>query len=179
MAESAQTGTIRLRVERIEQLFNQLDPSTFLERDLRREAEEFIVSWAEEFPRRTWLELIIYVGEPLGAQLTEERVSESVRNYFAYLEQGARRELMHLLRRGRTSLIVGVSFLALCLLAADFLAQRWSGGAVGIVTESLLIGGWVAMWKPLEIYLYGWWPIRRRGRIYGRLRDATIKVEAN
>ena len=26
--------------------------------------------------------------------------------------------------------------------------------------ESLLIGGWRPMWRPLEIFLYDWWPIR-------------------
>ena len=25
-----------------------------------------------------------------------------------------------------------------------------------------MIGGWVALWRPLEIFLYDWWPIRRK-----------------
>ena len=29
---------------------------------------------------------------------------------------------------------------------------------------SLLIGGWVAMWQPMEIFLCDWWPIRADGR---------------
>jgi len=28
------------------------------------------------------------------------------------------------------------------------------------VRESLLVGGAVAPWRPLEIFLYDWWPIR-------------------
>jgi hypothetical protein len=35
--------------------------------------------------------------------------------------------------------------------------------------------GWVAMWRPIEIFLYDWWPISRRLR---RLRHiATLPVE--
>jgi hypothetical protein len=43
---------IEVFVDRIEQLFNSMDPSPFQERDLDDDAEEFIVSWAQEFPRR-------------------------------------------------------------------------------------------------------------------------------
>ena len=43
-------------------------------------------------------------------------------------------------------------------------------GAVSrIAEESLLIAGWVAMWRPLEIFLYDWWPIRAEARLLERL----------
>ena len=42
-------------------------------------------------------------------------------------------------------------------LAFSFLA----GAASDIVAELLVIG-WVAKWRPLEIFLYEWVPIRRR-----------------
>ncbi len=41
---------IELRVENTAQLFHTLDPFPFRERDLDREAEEFIVGWAQELP---------------------------------------------------------------------------------------------------------------------------------
>ena len=41
---------IELRVNEIAQLFHTLDPFPFRERDLAREAEEFIVGWARELP---------------------------------------------------------------------------------------------------------------------------------
>lgn len=42
--------TIRLRLRDMSQLFNSMDPSPFIEKDLDDDAEEFIVSWAQEFP---------------------------------------------------------------------------------------------------------------------------------
>jgi hypothetical protein len=42
--------------------------------------------------------------------------------------------------------------------------------------ESLLIGGWVAMWRPLEIFLYDWWPIRPERRLYERLSAMPIRI---
>ena len=37
--------------------------------------------------------------------------------------------------------------------------------------------GWVAMWRPLEIFLYDWWPVRRLQVAYERLaRMQTLVV---
>ncbi|MGH9221520.1 MAG: hypothetical protein ACRD1W_19605 [Vicinamibacterales bacterium] len=46
----------------------------------------------------------------------------------------------------------------------------------GLASESLLIGGWVAMWRPLEIFLYEWWPIRAEARLFDRLSAMTVRV---
>jgi hypothetical protein len=63
---------IEVFVDRIEQLFNSMDPSPFHERDLDDDAEEFIVGWAREFPHRDPISLVVHVnqlapqGEPSG-----------------------------------------------------------------------------------------------------------------
>jgi len=57
---------IEVFVDRIEQLFNSMDPSPFQERDLDDDAEEFIVSWAQEFPRRDPVSLVINVNQIPG-----------------------------------------------------------------------------------------------------------------
>ena len=46
----------------------------------------------------------------------------------------------------------------------------------GVARESLLIGGWVAMWRPLEVFLYDWWPIRAEARLFDRLSAMTVRV---
>jgi len=44
-----------------------------------------------------------------------------------------------------------------------------------ILSEGLLILGWVAMWKPVEIFLYDWWPDLDRRRLFERI--AHIQIE--
>jgi hypothetical protein len=47
---------IQLNLRDINQLFNTIDPSPFQERDLDRNAEDFILSWAQEFPLKSlWI----------------------------------------------------------------------------------------------------------------------------
>jgi len=54
-------GRIELRLRTIDQLFNSMDLSPFIERDLAHEAEEFIVSWALEHPRDASLHLVLHI----------------------------------------------------------------------------------------------------------------------
>jgi hypothetical protein len=71
-------------------------------------------------------------------------------------------------------LIIGLSFLTVCLSGAE-MAKRFQIPGASIVEASLTIAGWVAMWHPMDIYLYGWWPLRRAGKVYRKL--STIPVE--
>ena len=41
------------------------------------------------------------------------------------------------------------------------------------------IGGWGAMWRPLEIYLYDWWPVRDERRVFERLSRMSVRVEGS
>jgi hypothetical protein len=45
-----------------------------------------------------------------------------------------------------------------------------------VIEESLLIFGWVANWRPIEIFLYEWWPIVRRRNLYRRLSAARVEL---
>jgi hypothetical protein len=42
--------------------------------------------------------------------------------------------------------------------------------------EGLAIAGWVAMWRPMQIYQYVWWLLRRRGRNYAKLSHIPAGV---
>jgi len=32
------------------------------------------------------------------------------------------------------------------------------------------------MWRPMEIFLYDWWPIRAEGRLFGRLAAMPVRI---
>jgi len=42
--------------------------------------------------------------------------------------------------------------------------------------ESIVIGAWVALWRPMEIFLYDWWPILGAARLYDRLSAMRVQV---
>ncbi len=63
--------------------------------------------------------------------------------------------MKQLFRFGRISLVIGLSFLGAALGASQLLEKfLHPGGFVGLLRESLLIGGWAAMWRPIDVFLY-------------------------
>lgn len=168
--------SIRLQLRELAQLFNSMDPSPFLDRDLDADAEEFIVSWARETPHTEPLDLTIHLATtPPPGRAAE--VEEAVRHYFANRAEMKRREFRLLMRQGRTSLLVGLVFLITCLGAGELIASLGHGTPSAILRESLTIGGWVAMWRPLEIYLYDWWPLRDERRVLERLSRMHVRID--
>jgi hypothetical protein len=60
-ADPAHSHSIKLKLRDINQLFNSMDPSPFIEKDLDDNAVEFIMSWAQEFPPSAPVKLRIYL----------------------------------------------------------------------------------------------------------------------
>lgn len=167
---------IRLKIRDVAQLFNSMDPSPFIEKDLDEDAEEFIVSWAQEFPADDPVRLHIYL-EQWPAENPNELIKQAVHNYFAHRAEIADLEFKRLLAQGRVSLIIGLLFLSVCLVLSKVLLGQQTGAWAAVVRESLTIAGWVAMWRPMQIYLYDWWPLRRRERIYMKLSRMPVEIE--
>jgi len=40
----------------------------------------------------------------------------------------------------------------------------------------LIIVGWVANWRPIEIFLYEWWPLAQQRRLRERIAAARVEV---
>lgn len=176
-AGTAPVHRIELRLREVGQLFNSMDPTPFHHKDLDPAAEEFIESWALEFPPDSRFHIQVHVERLPPDGDAAAMVAEALHNFFDYKAELTRRELSQLLEQGRTSLVIGLAFLVLCLLAADLIAKVAAGTFLNIVRESLTIGGWVAMWRPLQIFLYDWWPLTRRRRIYHSLGRAQVRVQ--
>ncbi|MGE5145891.1 MAG: hypothetical protein ACM3N5_04040 [Candidatus Eiseniibacteriota bacterium] len=170
-------AAIEIRLSRLQQLFNSLDPSPFHEKDLDEDAEAYIVGWVDEFPLPQPLKLIVHLPAdqlPLAATID---LQESIHNYFAYRVGETQRRVRALLREGRIALVIGLLFLALCVSVRHLVLTLGGPGTVSqVLAEGLLILGWVAMWRPLQIFLYEWWPLRRHGRIFAKLAAMPVEV---
>ena len=178
MADRAAHDTaIEIRLSHPQQLFNSLDPSPFHERDLDDDAEQYIVDSADEYPLDQPLTLVVYLpaGQPSGEP---PDLAGGIHHYFAYRADETRRRLRIFFREGRIALIVGVTFLFACIVLRQLILMTAKGLVTQIADEGLYIVGWVAMWRPLEIFLYDWRPIRRRQRLFAKLAEIPIVIRS-
>jgi hypothetical protein len=170
-------NAIEIRVDRVSQLFHTLDPFPFRERDLDKEAEEFIVGWARELPKSQPIKIIVHLPAAEAASKYASELSGAVSQYFRYRADAVKKELRELFRIGRFSLLIGIVVLALCVVAGRLvLVALGKTDYARFLNEGLIILGWVANWRPIEIFLYEWWPLVRRRKLYLRLADSKLEI---
>lgn len=169
---------ISVRVNNLTQLFHSLDPSPFRDRDLTPQAEDFITNWARTAPKDAPLRLTISVPEEEIKLEHAEQTPRAVQKFFEIRADQARHDLSELFREGRRAALVGVPLLIACIVLSEYITSRVEEPAlIGVIGQSLLILGWVANWRPIQIFLYDWWPILRRRKFYERLSQAEVRIE--
>jgi hypothetical protein len=171
------SAVIEVRVAELRQLFNSIDPSPFRDRDLDPRAEEFIVEWARDLPRDARLALRVHLHRAPGRADETTLVAEAIHQYFKTRAAASRRTLRELFRRGRISLLIALAFLGVALTLSDLIGDVTDSGFAAVLREGFVIGGWVAMWRPLEVFLYDWWPIRGEIRLLDRLAEMPVEIE--
>lgn len=168
---------IELRVDDAKQLFETLDPFPFHERDIDANAENYIVGWARELPTDRPLKIVLHLPAASVRQGLEQELSVAFANFFRYRAERATMDLRELFRIGRLSLAVGTAALLFSVLAAQQVQGLVTSPSLArSVEEGLIILGWVANWRPLEIFLYDWLPIVRRRSLYRRLAAARVEL---
>lgn len=144
---------------------------------LHPEAAAFIVAEAKRCPPGAMLRVKLLLPAPLAAGSEAARIAPAFAAHFAHRAAAAGGELRDLFRDGRVTLAIGLTVLVSCLLGAYAVAGfAPSGPGQRIVQESLVILGWVSLWRPAETFLYGWAPILRRRRLLRRLAEAEVVV---
>ncbi len=167
---------IEIRIRNLSQLFDSRDPSPFLAKDLDDDAQQYIVASAGESSSRLPLALAIHLTEPVESPEVTRDAGEAIREHFKRQSGFTSLRLRELLHDGWISLAIGLTFLSLALAASATLAQ-WTEAHpwLNVFREGLIICGWVAMWHPLQILLYDWWPILGDRRMFDRLARMPVQ----
>lgn len=127
----------------------------------------------EAFPRTGVTALEIELPQPVD----RPQLAAAIAAYCAS-ERAEQLRLLKLTRHhGRQSLWIGVPVLAVCLGISTFATtQLGDHGFSALISNSLIIAGWVAVWRPAELLLYDWWPYRNRVRLLDRLAGLEVRV---
>jgi len=166
---------IELRIQRLEQLFDSLDPAPFHAKALDRNADAYLLQSAGEHSPRQPLTIAIHGPAVLEDRLAD--ITSAIHTHFALSHQQAERRHRHRRRIGRIALSAGVATLALALLL-----RRWveaMGGPFGdVLAEGLLILAWVALWRPIETIGFDSWESREERRLLAVLSRVPIRFVA-
>jgi hypothetical protein len=176
-AVEVERGSMAVSLGSLDDLFEPLDPTPWHERDLDEQAERFLVSWVRDLPSHVPLHLTIHVRNEDVNHGAHPSVDRAVRHHFEGLARMSASRFTALMHEGRASLAIGLAFLFTCILTGNAIAGLLPGEAwARLVREVLSIGGSVAMWRPMQIYPYDWWPIKEDERLYRRMAAMTVEL---
>lgn len=166
---------IEIKVTSIAEIFNPIDPSPLNKKDLEEDVEDYIVTAVEDFSLKSKINIIIYIPDNEIEAETSEQINKAVNNFFAYRAWSTRASLRGMFKDARTSLVLGSIILFTAMTCKTLLTNFSSSAWTLAVSESLVVAGWVAMWHPVQKFLYEWWPLKRKLHIFEKLCE--IKVE--
>jgi hypothetical protein len=167
---------IEIKLGSIPQLFNSFDPAPFYEKEIDTSAEQYIVDIVKDFPKKTQFDILIYL--PAGQCDCEEakKIIPAIHTHFAYRALATDRKLRAKFRFGRWALLVGLSFMVIAMVARQFAGTLHNSFLAQLLSDSLLIIGWAAMWEPITVLLYELWPIVREKKIYEKISRMDIGI---
>jgi hypothetical protein len=168
---------IEIGLNNIDRIFNSLDPTPFIEREIDRNAKNYIVESLQELPINSRAKILLYIPHEIDLDASK-LVADAIHNYFNYCRDGKEKELRQLLQTGRIYLAIALVFLATCITIDSLISSLFDGTIVKILHEGLFIVGWVAMWRPIEIFLYDWVPIYQEQRIFRKLCKVPIEIKS-
>ena len=176
-AVESESALIELRLDTLSHLFDPFDPFPLPSRDLAKSAEDFIVGWARELPRAAPIEIVVHVPPEEAGSEAAKGLADAIGRHFTYRAERVSGDVHELFRVGRISLAIGIGVLIVCVAGGRiFVGAFGDTPLMRVIAEGLLILGWVANWRPIEIFLYDWWPLLQRRRLYQRIAAAPVTI---
>jgi hypothetical protein len=177
VAAGADRTTLELHIGVRAQLFNSMDPAPFRKRDLDPAVVSYIVDWAEELPASAPLRVAITLEQASASGDDAAVVRDAFEQNFRLLAESRRQRLRRLFRDGRISLVIGLAFVAAAVIVSELVSGVVGGSRVAqLVHDSVVIAAWVALWFPVNIFLFEWWPILGEARMFDRLSQMPVSV---
>lgn len=165
---------IDVKFNDVRQVFDSRDPAPFRERDLDESLAHYLIMSGEEIPIRSPIKVVMSCSKVTLEETIRQDVIAGLHNYFDHEGRKLRNDLVNLFRQGWWALSMGLCFLAVCTFAAAPLREA-TDFLLRTTREGLAIVGWVALWKPVNIFLYDWWPIQRKRRLFWKLAHAPVE----
>ncbi len=167
---------IEIKLSSVMQLFNSFDPAPFHEKELDSAAEHYIVDTVKDFPVKTRFKIVIYLPADIAGTERALKIPQVIHNHFEYKMLVQDRKFRLRFRHGRLTLLIGLSFLTIALLARHYVSSYSDVLAAQLFADALLIIGWAAMWEPITVLLYELWPIIRLKKVYERISRMEIAI---
>jgi hypothetical protein len=165
---------IAVAIDDYTDIFNELDPAPFKNRDLNHDLRVYLEDSSVDIPLKHNIILQFNVLNERQDLKREERITFGLKTYFSFVQRQLEREISGSYQKG--VFYVGIAFVL--LFAAYFLRMV---GAQDIITstalEGITIGGWVFLWEAISTFAFKKRDTRSKSKHYKRFMGATVRFK--
>ena len=168
---------INILVMNISELL-RLPVSPYRKRSLKTDAEKYIVEEAEALPRKR--EIIMKINLALSDVKYRDDVAPAIQRHFCYRREQSQKKFKRVFHYGWRMLLIALGLLAVIFSLTE-IAVRFmpDNRIVQFIRESFIILGWVVLWRPMDLLLYDWYPIKQNINLFDRLEHSKVQVIIN
>ena len=168
---------IKLQLLNITELLRS-PSSAYRKRTLKSDAEEFIIEEAEALSSKGAINIKVFLA--FSEHKYKDDIATAIHRHFCYRKEQSQKKYKRTLQYGWRILYIALGMLAVIFSISQIaLFLMPDNRLVLFIRESFIILGWVALWRPLELLLYDWHPIKTNINLYYRLEHSTVQVIIN
>ena len=168
---------IKLQLLNINELLRS-PGSLYRKRTLKADAEEFIVEEAEAIPRKAAINMKVHLA--FSEIKYKDDIAPAIHRHFCYRREQSQKKYKRILQYGWRILFIALGLLAVIFSLTEIALHLMpDNGLVMFIRESFIILGWVALWRPLELLLYDWYPVKTNINLYYRLEHSNVQIIIN
>jgi hypothetical protein len=175
---ASETHDVRVEIASLRELFQAAEADPLSGRPYGDSGLDRILNEVRPNPRRPFRATVVLPARERTADL-EARTRAALQAHCDVRIRQQRNDKASLRHEGFATLLRGLGFLALCLLASRIVGEpKYLPAIVArFLDEGFIIAGWVALWYPLDTLLYEHWPLTREMRLYEQLRVMPLRFE--
>ncbi|MBH1939509.1 hypothetical protein I5677_01215 [Mobilitalea sibirica] len=162
---------IEIGIDDYTDIYDQWDPVPFRKRFINEEFNEFILTSAEDIPRKNNIVIALYLPESKRDSNREAAVKSAYENFYLYAAAREKRNWINL--RGKT--IFYFTFSLLLLAFGYFYLSETEHIVFNVIREGIFIGGWVFLWESITNVFITRRELKGMINLYKRIYQSEIR----
>jgi len=152
------SNVIEVRVPSLAHFYNVIDPSPDDNKELNRATDSYIMDSLREMSaekRKSAIILLDIDSSLYTNESTRTDIERAINSHFSYRYCSELKNYKYAMSKGRRYLARGLLFLVVCLVLTSIISSfSIQNDIINAIGQSFVVIGWVALWKPVEFYLY-------------------------
>ena len=162
---------IKISTNKFENLYDNFDmSSSFLKKDLSQQLVDYIIESVNEISNEKFI-IKFYFKEDIE-QNDIIKIEKSINSYFTYLEKLKKKKMREQIKNSLIFMILGVFFISLSILNETNQELTYR-----VISEGLMVAGWVSMWEAMATILIKWFPLSKKLKLFEKIVNSKIEFE--